>query len=183
MTTAREMAAALDRIEVAVNALTDDPRDWDRDQIDAAVEVWERLDSIIASLALLRRDHGLVLARRLPDEYTAPTRRGAVTVHRNVSTSETWDGHEVIGALATEVIDANGERISAIPVDVARAVIPSCKQGQTSSKWKITELRKVVDDADRYRHVVYGDATIGRGPLPAPLRNRRPQPEPAPDGG
>lgn len=150
-----------------VAELVDDwqiPNDWGRDDVDTAVAVWDRLDHLIATLSVLRREHGITVARRIPDEYTAPTRHGLVTVHTQTEKTETWDGHAVLGDLSEEVIDANGERIQAIPLDVARDVIPACGPGAVSSKWKVTRLRATRPEVEQRHHTVtWGDTLIARG--------------------
>ena len=173
--TPHEMSDALDRIEVAINALTTDPRDWGRTELDGAVEVWARFNRLIDSLMILRRDHAVVLARRIPDQYTATTRQGAETIHRTVPKNEAWDGHRLLGELAVPLVSLpDGDIIDAIPVDVARAVIPACEQGRTSSKWKVTEVRKRIPDAEkRLRKVTYGDAVVAPGPVPYQARRSR----------
>ena len=168
--TPSEMSDAVDAVRVEAMTWTTDPREWGRDELDDAVEVWNRLDRLIADLTILRRDHALVLARRVDDEHIAVTRDGRITVHRTTPRTEQWDGAAVIDALATPMVDPNGELVPAIPADVVRAVVPACNEGATSSKWKVTALRKVVGNVDDYRHVVYGETTIGAGPLPRALR-------------
>lgn len=167
--TAAEMADVLDQIQTAVDALTADPRDWDREQIDDAIGVWDRLDRLATSAQILRRDHAVVLARRLPDEYTA----GPVTVHRTVEKTEAWDGHAVIADIASPVINADGERIDAVPVEILRDVLPACGQGAVSSKWKRTSLDRIDPEiAKQRRTVTYGDNLIARGPLAYQARRR-----------
>lgn len=162
--TPTEMADALDAVAVQIAALTTDPREWGRDDLQGAVEVWDRIDRLITDLVILRRDHGIVLARRIPDEYRAETRNGVVTLHREPSVSVEWDGWELTAALAEPMINTDGERIEAIPLDDVRAVVPACGQGATSSKWKITELRQRLTDADKFRRTTFGDTTVARGP-------------------
>jgi hypothetical protein len=173
--TPEEMSARLTSILDEVTMMTTDPRDWGRADLQGAVAVWDRLDRLIDTLTVLRRDHAFVLARRLPDQYTAATIHGAVTVHRNPTKNDLWDGHGLIGDLAETVINADGERIEAVPVDTLRSVLPACGQGATSSKWKITEVRKVLpDEVVAARHSVeWGDTLIARGPLYV-SRNSRP---------
>jgi hypothetical protein len=168
--TPAEMSERLDAVRVETMTWTTDPRDWGRDDVDDAVEVWHRLHRLIGDLAILRRDHARVLARRIDDEHSATTRDGRITVHRQTERTDQWNGSDVIDALAVPMIDANGEVLPAIPADSARAVIPACEQGATSSRWKITELRKVVENADDFRRTVYGETTIALGPLPRALR-------------
>jgi hypothetical protein len=164
------MSDRIDTARVEATAWTTDPRDWGRDELDDAVEVWNRLNGLIGDLTILRRDHALVLARRLDDEHTAVTRDGRVTVHRTTPRSEQWDGSDVIDELSVPMVDPDGDIIPAIPADIVRAVVPACQQGSTSSKWKITELRKIVDNPERFRRIEYGETTIAAGPLPVALR-------------
>jgi hypothetical protein len=159
----------LEAIETDVNALRVDA-EWGRDDVDAATEAWDRIDRLITNLGILRRDLAIALARRTDDEHTAVTAGGLVTVHRRVETSEQWDGAGVLMALAEEVIDRDGELIGAIRLDVAQRVLPACGPGQTSSKWKLSELRQVIPKADEYRKVQRGAALIARGPQSAALR-------------
>lgn len=154
-----------------------DPRDWGRGDLDGAVEVWDRLDRLMIDLAILRRDHALTLARRVDNEQKAYTRDGPVMIHRDVPRNERWDGHRVLGELAEHLVNVDGELIDAVPVEVLRAVLPACVQGQTSSRWKITELRKVLEQPEAFREVDYGDAVIARGPVPSRVRNSRPPDE------
>lgn len=176
--TPAELVTHIAQVETDVNRWSTRADEWGRDEIADAVEAWDRLDRLITNLTILRHDYGTTLARRLPDEYTAATRGGAVTVHRSVSANHHWNGHDLIEALAEPMVDTTtGEHVQAIPVTVARAVIPACGQGQTSSKWKITEVRKRVE-ADKYHNVDYGDATIARGPLAYQARNTRSPAEP-----
>lgn len=177
--TPNELSDRIAAVRVEVASWTTDPRDWGRPDLDGSGEVWDRLDRLIVDLTILRRDHAVVLARRVGDQATLYTRDGSVTVHRDVPRTERWDGHELLGKLAVRLISPDGEIVEAVPVDVARAVIPACVQGQTSSRWKITELRKVLDDPESFREVDYGDAVIARGPLPSRVRNAKPPPEPA----
>jgi hypothetical protein len=156
-------------IETDLNALVIDAN-WERDDLDAATEVWDRLDRLITNAMILRRDIAVALARRTGDEHRAVTAGGAVTIHRRVESSEQWDGHGVLMALAEEVIDRDGELIGAVRLDVAQRVLPAVGPGQTSSKWKMTELRQVLPNADEYRKVVTGDALVARGPRPAAMR-------------
>jgi hypothetical protein len=157
---------------------TTDPRDWGRDDLDAAIEVWSRLDRLITDLGILRRDHAIVLGRRVDNEQSATTRDGRVTIHRDLPRTERWDGHRVLGELAAPLIDtATGEVVNAVDVEVLRRVVPACVQGQTSSRWKISELRKVLPQPEQFREVVYGDAVVARGPLSGPVRNARPPSE------
>lgn len=175
--TPQELSDRIAGVMVEVASWTADPRDWGRSDLDGAVEVWDRLDRLMTDLAVLRRDHAVVLGRRVDDQQTAFTRDGRVTIHRDVPRTERWDGHELLGELASPLIDGDtGEVLDAVPVDVLRAVVPACVQGQTSSRWKITELRKVVQNPERYREVDYGDALVARGPLPSRVRNAKPPP-------
>jgi hypothetical protein len=177
--TPQEMADKLDEISVRLSMLTTDPREWGRGDVDASVEVWHRLDRLITDLSILRRDHGIVLGHRIPDEFTALTRDGTITVHRQTETSHQWDGDGVITDLSTPMIDTEtGELTAAIPADVLRKVLPACGPGATSSKWNVTALRQVVPKSEGTRHkVVYGETLIGRGGLRA--KNRKPR-KPAP---
>jgi hypothetical protein len=167
---AREMAARVRAVSAEVFSWTADPRDWGRDEVDDAVAVWDALDRLIDSLTILRRDHAVVLARRVDDQYTA----NGVTIHREVPMTEEWNGSDVLDAMSETVIDANGEAIQAIPVEDARAVLPACLPGQTSSRWKITELRQRIPRPEQHRKRVYGDAYVARGPLAAAARRRKP---------
>jgi hypothetical protein len=160
-------------IELDVNALVIDP-EWGPEDRDAATETWDRIDRIIGNLRILLRDQGLALARRTDDEHTAVTANGAVTIHRHVESSEKWDGWSVLQALAEEVIDRDGELIGAVRLDTLQEVLPAVGQGQTSSKWKMGGLAKILPNAKDYRKVDYGAALIARGPLPRALRNRKP---------
>ncbi len=168
-------------IETGVNSLRVDA-EWGPDDVDAVTEAWDRVDRLITNLGIIRRDLAIALARRTSDEHTAITAGGLVTVHRRVETSEQWDGAAVLMALAEEVIDRDGELIGAIRLDVAQRVLPACGPGQTSSKWKLTELRQAIPKADEYRKVQRGAALIARGPQSAALRaaNRRPRTESSP---
>lgn len=172
--TPREFSDRIDAVLTEVASWTTDPREWGRPDLDGAGEVWDRLDRLITDLTILRRDHAVVLAHRIDDQQTLYTRDGTVIVHRDVPRTERWDGHAVLGALGDEMVSRDGEIVDAIPVDVARAVLPACVQGQTSSRWKITELRKVLDAPESFREVDYGDAVIARGPLPSRVRHARP---------
>lgn len=158
-----------------------DPRDWGRGDLDGAVEVWDRLDRLMTDLAIIRRDHALTLAHRVNNEQKAYTRDGPVMIHRDVPRNERWDGHRVLGELAEHLVNVDGEFVDAVPVEVLRAVLPACVQGQTSSRWKITELRKVLPQPEVFREVDYGDAVIARGPTSARVRNSRPPDVPVPD--
>ena len=147
-------------IDADINALDIDA-DWDRDDIDDAVKLWDRLDKLITNAMIVRRDHGVILARRIPDEHTTGD---GITVHRTVESHHEWDGHAVLGALAKPLVDTGtGEMVEAIPLTDARDVIPACGQGATSSKWKITELRKRLDPTP-FHKVEYGSSIIARGP-------------------
>jgi hypothetical protein len=84
-------------------------------------------------------------------------------VHRTLPKTEKWDGAGVLHALSQTMIDSNGEMVAAIPYDTARAVIPACGDGQTSSKWKMGELRKAIPNAREFREVEWGEAQIARG--------------------
>lgn len=172
--TPQELSDRIADVLLEVAAWTADPRDWGRPDLDGAVEVWDRLDRLITDLTILRRDHAVVLARRIDNEQTAFTRDGRIVIHRDTPRTERWDGHSLLGELADRIVDVNGEIHEAIDVDVARAVIPACVQGQTSSRWKVTELRKVVQNPEQFREVDYGDAVVARGPTPGRARNRRP---------
>jgi len=177
--TPQEMSDAIAEVAAIVIywSETTDPAEWGRDDLDTAVEVWDRLDRLMTDLAILRRAHGIVLARRIDNERTAITRDGPTTIHRDLPRTERWDGHRVIAELAVELVDTDtGEVVQAVDVDVLRRVLPACGEGQTSSKWKISELRKEIQ-ADQYREVTYGDAVIARGPLAAQVRNTRPPKE------
>ena len=178
--TPQELSDRIAAVMVEVASWSADPRDWGRSDLDGAVEVWDRLDRLMTDLAVLRRDHAVVLGRRVNDEQTAFTRDGRVTIHRDVPRNERWDGHAVIGELAESLINKEtGEVVDAVDVETLRAVIPACVQGQTSSRWKITELRKVMQQPEAFREVDYGDAVIARGPLSARVRYARPPAEPA----
>jgi hypothetical protein len=178
--TPQELSDRIAAVMVEVTSWSADPREWGRSDLDGAVEVWDRLDRLMTDLAVLRRDHAVVLGRRVDNEQTAFTRDGRVTVHRDVPRNERWDGHRVLGELAEPLVDTTtGEVVDAVAVDVLRAVIPACVQGQTSSRWKITELRKVMQQPEAFREVDYGDAVIARGPLPLRVRNARPPAESA----
>ncbi len=147
-------------IDASVNELDVDA-DWARQDIDYAVELWDRLDKLITNAMIVRRDHGVILARRIPDEYTTAD---GLTVHRTIETHHEWDGHAVLGALAQPLVNIDtGEMVEAIPLADARDVIPACGQGATSSKWKITELRKRLDPTP-FHKVEYGSSIIARGP-------------------
>jgi hypothetical protein len=173
--TPQELSDRIADVMVEVTTWTADPRDWGRSDLDGAVEVWDRLDRLMTDLAVLRRDHAVVLARRVDNEQTAYTRDGRITIHRAVPSTERWEGHELLGELAETLVDTTtGERVPAVELNVLRAVIPACGQGQTSSRWKVTELRKVMENPERYREVDYGDAVIARGPIPSRVRNARP---------
>jgi hypothetical protein len=159
-----EVIARLAGIESELDSLLPAANSWGRDDVDAAVEVWDRYDRLISLLMLIRRDHGMVLARRLPDQYTTVLASGErVTVHRETPKKEQWDGWQILGDLAQPVVNPDGELLDAIPVDVARKVIPACGQGAVSSKWKITELANLLNPDD-YRTVTWDDPVIARGP-------------------
>ena len=180
--TPQELSDRIADVMVEVATWTADPRDWGRSDLDGAVEVWDRLDRLMTDLAVLRRDHAVVLGRRVDDQQTAFTRDGRVTIHRDVPRTERWDGHGLLGELASTLVDtASGEIVDAVPVDVLRAVVPACGQGATSSKWKISELRKVLQQPEAFREVDYGDAVIARGPIPSRVRNARPPAVQEPD--
>lgn len=174
MDTPNELSDRIAAVLTEVSLWSTDPREWGRSDLDGAAEVWSRLDRLITDLTILRRDHAVVLARRIDDQQTLYTRDGAITVHRDVPRTERWDGHRLLGELAERIVDVNGEIHEAVPVDVLRSVVPACVQGQTSSRWKVTELRKVLDQPEQYREVDYGDAVIARGPLPSRVRHARP---------
>jgi len=158
-----ELAAAVDAVETEVNKW--EAPVWGRDDVNAAVALWDSLDRLIGNLMILRRDHAIVLARRIPDQYTAPVGNGTVTVHRNLPKTEKWNGAGVLLALSQTMIDSNGEMVAAIPYDTARKVIPACGDGQTSSKWKMGELRKAIPNATEFRDVEWGEAQIARGQM------------------
>lgn len=164
--TLSELSGALQAVEDEVNTWSLPL--WSQPDLDDAVAVWDQFDRLITNLAILRRDHATVLARRIHDEYST----GEVTVHRTLPKSEKWDGHGVLTALSESVIDANGEMIEAIPLEVARAVIPACGEGQTSSKWKMGALKQHIPNATQFRQVEWGEAQVGRGP--AYVRNQTP---------
>jgi hypothetical protein len=165
------MSARLDAIVDEIGMMTTDPREWGREDLQGAVAVWDRLDRLIGELSVLRRDHAIVLANRLPDQYTAATAHGAVTVHRNPLKTEAWDGHGVLADLAAPMIDGNGERLEAVPVSILRDVLPAVAQGATSSRWKVNELRKINPGiVESRRTVTWGDVLIARGPLPYAAR-------------
>jgi hypothetical protein len=182
--TPQELSDRIAGVLVEVAQWSADPRDWGRPDLDGAVEVWDRIDRLMTDLAILRRDHSVTLARRINNEQTAYTRDGSITIHRDVPRNERWDGHRVLGELAIPLVDATtGEMVEAVPVDIARAVIPACVEGQTSSRWKVTELRKIGLQPETFREVDYGDAVVARGPLPSRVRHARPPVEPTPDDG
>ena len=173
--TPTEMADAIAAARTEVATWTSDPRDWGRADMDRAAEVWDRLDRLITDLTILRRDHGLVLARRVDDEFTALTRDGLLTVHRAVETSDQWDGDGVIDDMSEPLADANGEIVDAIRSDVLRDVLPACEPGATSSRWKVTAIRKRYPTVEKTRRrVVYGDAVIARGGKRSSQRHRKP---------
>ena len=176
--TPQELSDRIAAVLVEVAQWTIDPRDWGRSDLDGAVEVWDRLDRLMTDLAVLRRDHAVVLARRIDNEAKAYTRDGSIVIHRDIPRNERWDGHRVIGELAAPLVDTTtGEMVQAVPIDVLRDVLPACGQGATSSKWKITALRKVLQNPEDFREVDYGDAVIARGPLPSRVRNTKPPAE------
>jgi hypothetical protein len=170
-----ELSEALSVILTEVNSWL--LASWDREQTDVAVEAWDRMDRLIGSLMIVRRDLGVLLARRLPDEYTTRTRDDDVTVHRTIPKTEKWNGHGVITDLAQPMVDADGEKVDAVPARVLRQVLPACGEGQVSSKWKIGELRKHLQ-AELYRTVEWGDPLLARGPLAYQARNTKPPDEP-----
>ena len=173
--TPSEMSDVLGRIADQVGNLTTDPREWGRGDVDASIEVWNRLDKIITDLTILRRDHAVVAATRIDDEHTAVTRDGIITVHRDTETTTVWDGAGVLDDLAQTVIDANGERIDAVPVDTLRKVIPACEPGKTSSKWRVRDLAQVSPGIVRARSkVTDGDTMIKRGGSFTRNRYRKP---------
>jgi hypothetical protein len=172
--TPQELSDRIATLLAEVASWQADPRGWGRDDLDGAIEVWDRLDRLITDLTIIRRDHAVTLAHRISDEHTGTTRSGPVTVHRDTPRSERWDGHGLLGELAEQMITADGEIVDAVPVDVLRDVVPACAQGQTSSKWKVTELRKVLPKPEDFREVEYGIAIVARGPVPGRLRNLRP---------
>ena len=172
--TPQELNQRLTAVEADTATWATHPGEWHREDVDDALEVWDRLDRLIDSLMALRHDYAHTLARRLPDQYTGDTHNGRVTVHRTVDARHRWDGHGLVEALSRSLIDPDtGEVTRAIPTEVAAAVIPACGQGQTSSKWKISEVRKHVQ-ADDFHKVTYGDALIARGPLAYQARNTKP---------
>jgi len=177
--TPQELSDRIAAVMVEVATWMVDPSEWGRDDLDTAIEVWNRLDRLMIDLAVLRRDHARVLARRVDNEQTVITRDGSVTIHRDVPRNEKWDGHRVLGELAAPLIDADtGEVVEAVDVEVLRRVIPACVQGQTSSRWKITELRKEMQNPEHLRSVEYGDAVIARGPMPGQVKHARPPKDP-----
>jgi len=158
------LAEALQRVgalDLEINDLDIDAN-WARQDLDYAVELWDRLDKLITNAMIRRREHAVILARRIDGDYT--TADGAITVHRTIETSHQWDGHGLLGALAKPLVDTDtGEVIKAIPLNTARDVIPACGEGATSSKWKITEVRKRLNP-EGFHNVEYGSAIIAKGP-------------------
>lgn len=177
--TPHELSDRIAATQAEVATWTVNPAEWGREELDAAVEVWDRLDRLMTDLSILRREHAVELARRVDDERTSITRDGPVTVHRDIQRAERWDGHAVLGELAAPLIDiVNGELVDAITVEVLRTVLPAVGTGQTSSKWKISGLRKAMQNPERFRQVEYGTAVVVRGPQPSQTRNARPSTEP-----
>jgi hypothetical protein len=167
--TPTEMSDALAEISARLATLgeTNPATEWGRGDVDRGIEVWNRLDRLMADVATLRRQHAVTLGHRIgKGDYLALTRDGTITVHRETETNHQWDGHAVLGELAQRLADMQtGDIVEAIPLDVARAVIPACGQGAVSSKWKVTELRKAIPDAETRLHKTkFGDAMIARGP-------------------
>jgi hypothetical protein len=174
------MSNALDQVKVQISMLTTDPREWSRDDVDMAAEVWHRLDRLITDLMILRRDHGIVLAHRVDDEFTALTRDGNITLHRKPEKTEQWDGAGVLDDLAQPMIDANGEKVDAVPADTLRKVLPACEPGKVSSKWKRTALRQVVPGVEDSRLTVTdGEVLIARGPRWQRPKAKKTTPPPA----
>jgi hypothetical protein len=170
--TPRELGDRLSSIHGEVLAWDSDALlAWTRSDVDDAVEAWTALDALITDLSILRRDAGIALARQLPDEYQTPT---GTVVHRDLPKTEKWDGHGVLTGLAEPVITTDGEKVDAIRLEVVAKVLPACGQGATSSKWKISELRKALPDADSYREVAWGDPVIAKGPQAYQARRTKP---------
>lgn len=124
---------------------------------DERINLWLVLDDLADELRMVLRDLETDATLALVDLDVPEGRvynagHDVVTMGRRQVGGDKWAGWALCGALAVEMIDPDtGEMIRAVPLDVVRSTVPGCADDAlTSSRWRVTALRQLVDDAERY---------------------------------
>lgn len=145
-----------------------DADQWEENE---ALDIWLRLDELLAQIRVIHRQHGCKLADRLPDSYKHPT---LGEVHSEWEKKERWDGDGVLTALSTRMAHVEtGDIEDAVPTKTLRAVLPACGPNQISSKWKRTGLQAAGIPTGQFHEIEWGDKVLKKGPKYAP-RNPKP---------
>lgn len=120
------------------------------------INVWLVVDDLAAELALTLRDLLNDATLALVDLDIEPGEtfhagHDVVVMGRRSVGSDKWAGWALCGALAQQLVDPEtGEQIRAVPLDVMRSTVAGCADDAlTSSKWRVTALRQLVD-VERY---------------------------------
>lgn len=170
------MTGHRDPLDPLFDALLDVEGHWhiaDLD-LDGAVELWlgltharSILDDLIKTIAddassrLLDRDD--------PREVYVTSTGSPVHLAPGYA-PERWRGHDVLFELAVPSVPVDletgemGSVTQAVPVEVLVDVLPGCATPDlTSSKWRVTGLKRWLDDWYRYRSKDDAPLTIKRG--------------------
>ena len=144
-----EVHAALAAISVAT-ALLDA-----REPTDALtrIERWQAADAVLTELKTVVSQMGGDAVNAMVELGREAMETSLGPVHTAPGYGrEEWDGSALLGTLAVPRVDTTtGEVEDVIPVSVLRDVLPAVGPGATSSKWKVSGLRKHGIRVDSYR--------------------------------
>lgn len=116
------------------------------------IERWQAAKAVLDDLATIvgqMEAEGVEAMIQLGRE-TLETSLGPVHTTPGYAREE-WDGHALLGTLSTKLVNREtGEVLDAVPTSVLYDVLPAVTEGSTSSKWKISGLRKHGIRVDTY---------------------------------
>ena len=145
--------------------------DADIEGLDEHADLWHRLNTAAAELAVIVHDLTQQVGAMLADTgydpkdgYRLPD--GTIISHYQPAVKERWQGRRLLRALSTSMIDPDtGETVESIPLRVLVDIIPGvADETAVSSKWRTTGLKNLDVDPDDYRTREWGEPRVKIGP-------------------